>query len=387
VGGSANAALSLAFALRRAGLDVEVLSPVPSDLLPYLRKHPASALVRAIPYTHKTSLGVLLGMRSVWHLVSALRRDVSAWDVVHSHSGTFPYAFLPLTGKASSLRVHSLYCPIGAQGGLYGTWWERPWIAKVLLETLDGTFAMTPNVKRSLSRLGISPEKLLELPMCYDSGKFAASVAIPQADLFPKETIGYRLAFIGNASEEKGLSILLDALSILRNRDIPFYLVAALENANRVGELDRKRDQLERKLALLSLRSKVRFVGVIPDIRMLYREADIVVIPWISTRGPSDYPMTALEAMAMERCVVATPVGSCPELFQGSKAGILADDFSAESLANALGRALQSMDYRKAIAHCGRHASNRFSSEQVGRELVDAYESMIQAKRLRLVER
>jgi glycosyltransferase involved in cell wall biosynthesis len=198
---------------------------------------------------------------------------------------------------------------------------------------------------------------------------------------FPSNNGNLRLLFVGNASKEKGLLELLQAVRLLREKTLPVALVAAVENqcaieSNSVGLISAKKF-----VSQSGIGDCVRFIGLVDSIKALYAEADVVVIPWSSTRGPSDYPMVALEAMAMGKCVVSTPVGGCPELLAGGKAaGLLTKEFSAESIASAIGFAIRNPEMRSVIQDAAIERAQRFSVSTSVKRLLALYRDLLETK-------
>ena len=73
----------------------------------------------------------------------------------------------------------------------------------------------------------------------------------------------------------------------------------------------------------MGIENRIARHGIVPDIGKFYQKADIVVIPYRDTDGPSDYPLVLLEAMAAGQCVVASKVGGMPEVVEDGVSGVL----------------------------------------------------------------
>jgi glycosyltransferase involved in cell wall biosynthesis len=362
VGGSAANCVSLALELKRQGVDIELLASVSSDGVAHLAGGPLAEIVRPLAAGGMGLIGKGLGaLHSLrWGLKKRLREK--RFDVVHSHSGTYPYAVVPLAADGSTcIRLHSLYCPIGAEGGLYSRWWERPLLACAILTRLDRVVAVTGNVRQSIERMGVPPERIESIPMCVDTQRFQPATHRGPFRYFSGNGDSVRLLFVGNASKDKGLLELLQAVRLLWDRRVPVSLVATVENQCAIEENAQGFVAAHRFVAEASLQKCVRFVGLIDSMETLYAESDIVVIPWNSTRGPSDYPMVALEAMAMGKCVVSTPVGGCPELLARGTAGVLASGFSPGDIAAAIESAVRAPQDRRRIEQAAHERSRQFS--------------------------
>lgn len=381
VGGCATNCVSLALELRRQGIQIELLAPVPKERLEFLSRHPIGEIVRPLQSIGTGLIGKGIGAIQVLrHSLKKRLREIH-YDVVHSHSGTYPYAIVPLVAnRRTSVRLHSLYCPIGAKGGVYTSWWEKPIAARLIFSKIDRIIAVTDNVRQSIEKAGVSSEKTESISMCVDTRRFCPRDRKEPSKYFPNRSKGARILFIGNSSKEKGLIELLQALQILTQKGIPLFLVAAVENQSEIKEYTSRYDYMKRLVAELGLAHNVQILGLIDYIENLYAETDLVVIPWNTSRGPSDYPMVALEAMAMGKCVVSTPVGGCPELLLGGKAGILTEGFSAESIATTIEFAIKHPEIRRLKSEVAMETVNNFSVETSAKHMINLYERLLKGK-------
>jgi len=381
IGAAAANCVSLALELRRQGVQIEILASVPEKHLESLSRHPIGEMVIPLPSIGTGLIGKGIGA------IRALRRGLKKrmgqmhYNVVHSHSGTYLYAIVPLSAsKKTSVRFHSLYCPIGAKGGVYTSWWEKPIAARLIFNKLDRVIAVTENVRQSIERAGVPSEKIESISMCVETRRFYPMDRKEPSKYFPNRSKGARILFIGNSSKEKGLIELLQAVQILTQKGIPLFLVATIENQSEIKEYASRYDYVKRLVAELGLAHNVQILGLIDDIENLYAETDLVVFPWNTSRGPSDYPMVALEAMAMGKCIVSTPVGGCPELLLGGKAGILTEGFSSESLAAALEYAINHPEILRQRGQTALETANNFSVEKNGKRMINLYERLLKGK-------
>jgi glycosyltransferase involved in cell wall biosynthesis len=145
----------------------------------------------------------------------------------------------------------------------------------------------------------------------------------------------YCIAVVGRLSKEKGHRVLFEAV-----RGLDATLLVAGD-----GPL---RDELREATRGLD----VRFLGYVDDAREVFAAADVVAMPSL-TEG---LPLTALEALALGRCIVASAVGELPEVLDGG-AGLLVPPRDVAALADALRQArdpaLRSRVEEKARARAG----------------------------------
>jgi glycosyltransferase involved in cell wall biosynthesis len=134
------------------------------------------------------------------------------------------------------------------------------------------------------------------------------------------------VAVIGRLAPEKGHRVLFEAA-----RGIPATLLLAGDGPIRDPLRAASRDL------------DAQFLGYREDARDVFAAADVIALPSL-TEG---FPLTALEALALGRCVVASAVGELPELL-GNGAGILVPAGDAGALSAAL-RRLREPEVRAAL--------------------------------------
>ena len=139
----------------------------------------------------------------------------------------------------------------------------------------------------------------------------------------------YQLFFFsGRIIKEKGIIELLQACSILWNKGYYFHLKVA-------GDFDRGNRSCITKKELekyISIKNNVFFTGSLTDIKSIYSEADLVVLPsW--GEGLS---RTLLEASAMECTIITSNVSGCRDIIDHGINGLLVPVKDKNSLSLAI---------------------------------------------------
>jgi glycosyltransferase involved in cell wall biosynthesis len=129
---------------------------------------------------------------------------------------------------------------------------------------------------------------------------------------------------VGRLSPEKGQDVLLDAARGLVNSGLNFQIVLAGNGPSRRN--------LERKCFQLNLRDHIKFLGQRKDMDMVYAASDILALPSFKEGMPN----VILEAMAHGLPIVATRVGSIPEILKNGVDAILVPSGNAAALQTAL---------------------------------------------------
>ena len=169
-------------------------------------------------------------------------------------------------------------------------------------------------------------------------------------------------AIVAALRPEKNHELFLRAAALVR-RQLPQarFLV--------VGDGPR-RTEMEILARQLSLDESVRFLGARRDIPEILALADIFVL----TSHMEANPVSILEAMAVEKPVVATRVGSVPETVLDGKTGYLATPGSAEEIASRMVDLLRSPDAATAM---GRAAREEVIAHWSVQRMVSGYEELL----------
>ena len=175
---------------------------------------------------------------------------------------------------------------------------------------------------------------------------------------------------LGRLSLEKGVDLFLDACAVLARKGLAFSALVVGDGPERA--------HLEARSSDLGLASRVRFLGQVHNVDVLYGNLDLVVLPSRS----EGLPNTLLEAMQADVPVVATAVGGVPEAVGASGAAHLVAPGSALALAEALERALTQGDRPEAAA-ARRDVASRFSLERRLEAHVELYRDLLEERRRR----
>jgi len=107
---------------------------------------------------------------------------------------------------------------------------------------------------------------------------------------------------------------------------------------------------------------RIRLLGFVGDVRPLYEEANLVIVPTLVSAGTN---IKVLEAMAMQRAVISTSSG-CAGLGLEHGRNIWVAD-KAASFAAAIGRLLADHELRAEIARAGRrHVEAHYDWRRLG---------------------
>lgn len=174
------------------------------------------------------------------------------------------------------------------------------------------------------------------------------------------------LLFVGKLSRQKGLDVLLQALSRL----------AADVTLDVVGD-GAERQALEKLAGELGVTSRVRWHGSQSQESLVpfYRSASALVVP----SADEGLGLVAVEALLCETPVVAFESGGLPDVIQHERTGLLVSERSPAALAAAISDVLGRGDRGQSLGVGGRlHALGTFAPESAARRYLDIYRDAIE---------
>lgn len=139
------------------------------------------------------------------------------------------------------------------------------------------------------------------------------------------------------------------------------------------------REKLEEQIKNLNLASAVIFTGTKKNIPEILSAMDIFVLPSCSREGLG---ISIIEAMAVEKPVVASDIGGIPEVVKNGETGFLVPPRNPEALAQAIIDLLQNPRKAKALGKKGRtRFQEKFTNERMLSEVESLYEALIDQKK------
>ena len=157
---------------------------------------------------------------------------------------------------------------------------------------------------------------------------------------------------------EKGIHVLVSAMQALKGKtDVKLLIVGGPYFQKDVDYMD----ALKQEVADLGIEDSVIFTGFLSDTRIVTSLLDIVLVPSII---PEACPRTIIEAMAVGKPVIATPLGGSKELVT-PETGILVPPEDASAVADAIATLAADQERLDAMGNAARNrAVQLFSSEK-----------------------
>jgi glycosyltransferase involved in cell wall biosynthesis len=151
-----------------------------------------------------------------------------------------------------------------------------------------------------------------------------------------------RVLFVGRASYEKGLHLLLRAMARARSGFQLHVLTSGDYYQQKVAPLVEELG--------LQRRVEARFDSTYEETARYYSMADVVVVPsvWFET-----FCLVGIEAMARMTPVIATRTGGIKDWCADGETGLLVDVFDEAALAGAIDRLLENPELRRRMGENG----------------------------------
>ena len=198
-----------------------------------------------------------------------------------------------------------------------------------------------------INTLGLDPQRVQSIPTGIDTARFA-----PGSDDARQEA---RASFGLNSNPTRKL---VGVVAVLRSwKGHAYFLKAAKRLAQKREDIDfvlagdgPKRNEIERQIAELGLKDRVRLLGHVERVEEIFTALDIAVLPSIAHEG---IPQSLLQAMAMQKPVIGTDAGGIAEIIEHERTGLLVPPKNAEALASSIERLIENPSLADRIARAG----------------------------------
>lgn len=224
------------------------------------------------------------------------------------------------------------------------------WLHRTLRAYADVQTFIAPSryLKDMVVKHGVEEARVQVVPHFIDlAGRTAAESSKPS------------VLFVGRLSEEKGAHVLVEAMTHLPN--VEAVIVGEGPARTRLHGMARGAQN-------------VRFAGELhgEDLEREYAAARVIVIPSVC---PETFGLTALEAYAWGKPVIASDIGGLPEVVRAGETGLLSPPGNVELLVEAINRLVQSESEAKKMGLAGRRlAESEYNPEIHYRRLKEVYE-------------
>jgi glycosyltransferase involved in cell wall biosynthesis len=335
--------------------------------------------IRVIGVYPQPKFGIEFTIKSI-SLLRKLHKN-KKFDIVIGHSGYPIVSVIPgLAGKLLRIpSIHSLYCPIESQDKSIriNRLLNITILTKISLGLVNTIVSLTQNVKNSLLDIKINSNKIKVVPPSVNLAGFNPSVSGKRfrTKLGIDSSIPVIL-LVGNLTKQKGTFVALNAMKqVVRfSPNAKLILTSELPSYNGTNP----DTEVRMSVSQLGLCDNIIYLGIINNMAELIAASDIIIIPFLSISGISDYPLVLLEAMAIGKPVIASNVGGVKEVVQNMENGMLIEAGNEKLLSQSI---ISLIEDQKLRLRLGRNAfeyvANKFSVENVTEQSEVVYEELI----------
>ena len=295
-------------------------------------------------------------------------------DILHTHTakaGTVGRVAAQLAGRHKPpIVVHTFHGHVlrGYFGPLRSSLFRllERWLAR----RTTALIAVSPQVRDDLVALRVAPAErfaVIRLGIELDE-----RVAGPQdGRLESRRYLGippdrFAVGWIGRMTAVKRTDDVLVAFKQLRDGGVDACLCMVGDGPDRV--------QLERRAHELGVVKDTLFLGYQEEVAPFYAAFDALVLP-SSNEGT---PVSAIEALAAGRPVVATRVGGVPDVVQEGEDGFLVEPGATDELADRLARLAHDPELRERMGRAGRErVLPRYAVERLVDDVDRLYRSLL----------
>jgi glycosyltransferase involved in cell wall biosynthesis len=302
-------------------------------------------------------------MMSILYLIKIISRYNV--DIVNTHSSWDSW-IVSIAARISRrkpliIRTRHLSTPV-----------SRGLLSRVVYQYFPHLVITTGNsIRETLINVNRFPEdKIISIPTGVDLNVFYPRPV--NNDLREKLGISREEKVIGIIAalrSWKGHDYLLEATRVLlieKHRDIKLVIAGEGPRYNHLVE----------KATFLGIKERVLFLGHRDDIPEILSMLDVVVLSSYANEG---VPQSILQAMAMEKPVVASSAGSIPEIVYDKETGILVESKNPSALAEGIAFILDNKDFvKKVTANARRLIESKYSLRHMVEKVEEVYNNLTQ---------
>jgi glycosyltransferase involved in cell wall biosynthesis len=296
-------------------------------------------------------------------------------QILHTHTakaGTVGRVAALLAGsRRPPIVVHTFHGHVlrGYFGPLRSLFFRL--LERRLASVTTALVAVSPQVRDDLVSLGVAPrEQFVVIRLGIELDERVA----PEQDgrLESRRYLGipptrFAVGWIGRMTPVKRTDDVLLAFKRVREQGVDACLCMVGDGPDRA--------ELERRANELGIARETLFLGYQEDVAPYYAAFDALVLP----SGNEGTPVSAIEALAAGRPVVATRVGGVPDVVRDGEDGFLVEAGATEDLAERLVRLAEDPGLRERMGAQGRaRVLPRYAVDRLVDDVDRLYRSLLQ---------
>jgi glycosyltransferase involved in cell wall biosynthesis len=301
-----------------------------------------------VPELHR-EISPLRDLRAVYH-VAGLIRELRP-QILHTHTakaGTIGRLAAVLAGDAAPpIVVHTFHGHVlrGYFGPLHSNLFRllERWLAR----RTTALIAVSPEVRDDLVALGVAPaEKFTVVRLGIELQERVGSLNGDAQGPETRRLLGiapdrFVVGWIGRMTAVKRTDDVLLAVRRLRDRGVDAVLCMVGDGPDR--------ETVERRAREIGIVRDSLFLGYQDEVAPYYAAFDALILP----SANEGTPVSAIEALAGGRPVVATEVGGVPDVVRNGVDGFLVEPGDVDAMADRLARLAADADLRRRMGEAG----------------------------------
>lgn len=303
---------------------------------------------------------------AVARIAGHLRREQVELVITHSSVDAWTAGLAGRLAGVPVVRMRHLSVPVAANP-----------VSRLVYTRLCDRVVTTAEAIRQLliQRLGLPPKKVVSIPTGVDIAAFDPA-RTDGSGLRRELGLDPGTPLIGMAAvlrSWKGHLVFLEALAQVRRRrpDVQAVLVGEGPYRPVIAEAVAARD----------LRDAVRLLGHRDDVPAVLAGLDVVVS---ASTGGEGVPQALLQALAMQRPVVASAAGGVGEIVRPGETGWLVPVGDAAALAEAILAVFEEPERARGLGRAGRRlVERRYSLDRMGSQVARCYREVLEERAAR----
>jgi glycosyltransferase involved in cell wall biosynthesis len=331
-----------------------------------------------IPELHR-EISPLRDLRAVHHLAELIRELRP--HILHTHTakaGTIGRLAALLAGSAGPpIIVHTFHGHVlrGYFGPLRSTFFRllERWLAR----RTTALVAVSPEVRDDLVALGIGPrEKFTVVRLGIELDERVSANGGDEQGAETRRLLGipadrFVVGWIGRMTGVKRTDDVLLAVRRLHEQGVDAVLCMVGDGPDR--------DAVERRAHDLGIVRDCLFLGYQNEVAPYYAAFDALILP----SANEGTPVSAIEALAGGRPVVATRVGGVPDVVRDGVDGFLVEPGDVDAMASRLAELASDPALRRRMGEAGRASVHeRYSVERLLDDVDRLYRTLLEIKNL-----
>lgn len=225
-------------------------------------------------------------------------------------------------------------------------------------EYLETDYISVPSdfVRRSFIDQQVAAQKLIQIPYGVDLKAFSVRAKADRT---------FRVLFVGEVSLQKGIPYLLEAVSMLKIKDMELVLIGAITRESRAF--------IKKHARLLVRRGKVSHAAM----PYQYSDASVFVLPSIQ----DGFGMVILEAMASGLPVIVSEHTAGRDVVREGIDGFVVPIRDPQAIAARLLSLYEDEPRRREMGRAARQRAEEFSWDRYGDHAVEAYQRLVRPQR------